>query len=388
MKNIKKKTGQPPPNQSMYQSLDIQGFCQFKSAKIDNLNKINLFLGPNNSGKTSLLEAIFTHACGLNWGAFHSTILSHRSDSTFRGAFDYGEKVLKVFRTNSEPPFSFQITGTLHKTKKLYKLMAHFSPSSQLATLDPRTIETTHNLSETPIQSSVKGIQPFFVGKWESKFDNNTKIFDVTFPPENSLVIKPFKLGYIQDILSHRVPLSEITIFSYLKRYGILNKFTEEMKKAFLEVNQIDMIPFPDGNQGLIYIKTHDNELLPLSSFGDGMRRWYHLLGYLVAFPNSVHCIEEIDAAFHPGVLDNLTKLLVQYANNYNNQIFLTSHSIEFADIFLESLYGDEGTMEAHEECVSVYTVSRLENGEHTIRMFSGRDAYDRRSRFELELRG
>ncbi|MDR2087469.1 MAG: AAA family ATPase, partial [Dysgonamonadaceae bacterium] len=41
------------------EQLKINNFRGFDSLEIDGLSKINLFVGKNNSGKTSILEALF-----------------------------------------------------------------------------------------------------------------------------------------------------------------------------------------------------------------------------------------------------------------------------------------------------------------------------------------
>ena len=46
-----------------YSGITIEGFRQFKKLELTNLGKINLILGPNNAGKTSILEGIYIHAC-------------------------------------------------------------------------------------------------------------------------------------------------------------------------------------------------------------------------------------------------------------------------------------------------------------------------------------
>ena len=43
----------------MLERLHIQNYRVFNDLKIDQLSRINLIAGKNNSGKTSLLEAIF-----------------------------------------------------------------------------------------------------------------------------------------------------------------------------------------------------------------------------------------------------------------------------------------------------------------------------------------
>lgn len=50
----------------MFNSVKILGYRGFKSLAVDRLRRVNLIAGPNNSGKTSLLEAIFLLAHGGN----------------------------------------------------------------------------------------------------------------------------------------------------------------------------------------------------------------------------------------------------------------------------------------------------------------------------------
>ena len=50
----------------MLERLHIRNYRVFNDLKIDRLSRINLIAGKNNSGKTSLLEAIFLLAGGGN----------------------------------------------------------------------------------------------------------------------------------------------------------------------------------------------------------------------------------------------------------------------------------------------------------------------------------
>src|SRR5215211_5658327 len=46
----------------MFKKVRIQNFRQFRDLTLDNLAQINLITGANNTGKTSLLEALLLHA--------------------------------------------------------------------------------------------------------------------------------------------------------------------------------------------------------------------------------------------------------------------------------------------------------------------------------------
>jgi len=110
---------------------------------------------------------------------------------------------------------------------------------------------------------------------------------------------------------------------------------------------------------------------------------WLH-----VSLPKR-HCIEEIDATFHPAAQRDLSRLLIQYAEKFNNQLFLTSHSIEFADAFLDSLYGEDGVIAPDDEDpVRIFTIKPSEKtGRLEVWPLTGREAYESRRDYELEVR-
>ena len=372
---------------AMYKSLDIQGFRQFNAVKIDNLSRINLILGPNNSGKTTLLEAVLSHACGLNERPFLDWILFGRSDKTIDSAYDYGEKIIQVFNKDGGFPPSFNITGNLQGTNRKYEFISRFTPSSYLADLDPVRMAKVATSSESYKESKLSD-KSRLLGVWETLSENGGRKISVRFPPEDDLLYwEVFKSLYLQEVADYRYRDAAIKVFSHLKRSGVLEDFLKEMQQVFPEIRLIDMLPFPDGKQSSVYMQMADGQFLQISVFGDGMRRWYHLLGNFIVSPNSVHCIEEIDATFHPVAQAKLAQSLVHYSKKYNNQLFLTSHNIEFADTFLEALYGENGMLAETDDIVSVYTIVPPKDGQHQIRQFTGREAYDSRRRFNLELR-
>jgi predicted ATPase len=57
-------------DRDMYSSLVLENFRGFERLELNDLGQINLLFGPNNSGKTTVLEAVYTHAAGLNFQPF------------------------------------------------------------------------------------------------------------------------------------------------------------------------------------------------------------------------------------------------------------------------------------------------------------------------------
>jgi hypothetical protein len=390
----------------MYSSVIIEGFRLFDHLELDNLARVNLFFGPNNSGKTSILEAIFTHACGLNLGPFQNQIVPRRQSSPLTGPLDIGERLISLFRETSLPPYTFTISAKVAGDSSTYTVTSRFRPSSELSDLDPRMLgqfskdfpskpytDTQFSVNELQLfgqQARMRSVQipSVFLGKWETQLNRETSELDLHFPQVSTLSVPPFKLASIHDILAHRSPESDIRVFSHLKRYGILPEFTKEMEKAFPEIREIDMIPYPDGTQGSVYVAVSDGRRIPIYAFGDGMRRWFYLLGQMLVYKYAAHCIEEIDSTFHPSVQGDISRLLLRYAEQFDNQLFLTSHSIEFADAFLESLYGEDGVVAPDEDPVRIFTIKPSEDTHRLdVWVLTGREAYEKRRSYELELR-
>ena len=399
--NSSKRPDSSKPS-GMYSSISISNFRSFEQLELHNLARINLFFGPNNSGKTSILEAVYAHACGRNFGPFLRQVTLGRQGGSLSGILDFGEKLKTLFRNTSTLPYTFSISASIVDESKPHTLRSTFWPSSDLADLDPRvmgqfppgeisakTIKTSNNATNRISDQTVESISPsVFLGKWETEIDKRVLSFELRLPLSDQLVASPFKLGVMEDILAHRGAGGDMRVFSHLKRYRVLAEFTKEMKRAFPEVHEIDAVPYPDGTQSPVYVITTSGQQMPLYAFGDGMRRWYYLLGQMVAYRNSVQCIEEIDATLHPAACRSLSPLIVEYARKFDNQLFLTSHSIEFADAFLEALYGENGAATFDDDPVRVFTIKPSNNlGRPEIWSLTGREAYEKRRDFELELR-
>ena len=390
----------------MYSSVIIENFRLFDRLELSDLGKVNLFFGPNNSGKTSILEAIFTHACGHNFAPFRSQVWLRRQAGAATGMLDMGENLMVIFRDRSSLPYTFSISAKLAGDTSSHMVTSTFYPSSELSDLDPQTFgqfsggfplepQVMPQIPAGQIQTvdqemtlQPTQVQRVFMGKWETKVDEEDSFIDLVYPPSSVPLASHFKLGTMHDLLSHRHPNAETRVFSHLKRYGILDKFVEEMEEAFPGINEIDMVPYPDGTQGPVYVEMN-GQRLPLSVFGDGTRRWFHLLGYMLVNRNAVHCIDEVDSSFHPEAQSHFSRLLIQYAEKFGNQLFLTSHSIEFADAFLEALYGGDGALaSSSEDPVRIFTIKRSEDHKgFDIWKLTGKEAYRNRSLYNLELR-
>ncbi|NUU97725.1 ATP/GTP-binding protein [Marinitoga sp. 1138] len=365
-----------------FKKIEIKNYRGIDNLIIDDLGDINIIFGSNNSGKTSILEAIFAHSAGLNLGAFLGVILPKRQSGNFSGTYDYGENILNLFHNYHEmfkknkilkfEVFSVDNNEIRNKTIFSFKHSTLLSPF-----FGGQFDEKNLNLDEKTLNN------PFF-GEFKVELINDDgkieKSFNVGLPPQYENV-PSLKSAVFHDILNHREPFNEVKIYGILKRFDKLSEFVEKIREIFPEIKNIDNIPLPDGTSK-IYIDT-GKEKIPLSLFGDGFRRLYYLLGNMVMFQNSIHLIEEIDSMFHPESIPILTKALNNYCMEYNNQIFITSHNQEFLEIFLSSISDEEEMMKNN---IRVFTLKEYK-GKLKILKLNGIEALRNIKEFHLELR-
>ena len=56
---------------------------------------------------------------------------------------------------------------------------------------------------------------------------------------------------------------------------------------------------------------------------------------------NGIMCIDELDSAIHKNLLIDFTQFIQEAAEKFNVQVFLSTHSKECIDAFVENRYPD-----------------------------------------------
>jgi len=90
-------------------------------------------------------------------------------------------------------------------------------------------------------------------------------------------------------------------------------------------------------------VSTDDSDKpIDLTKYGEGLQRVFEIALLLGYCRNGVLCIDEIDSALHKSLLIDFTQFIQETANQFNVQIFLSTHSKECIDAFVENDYPDD----------------------------------------------
>ena len=304
---------------------------------MSNLRRINLIAGWNNSGKSSLLEAVFwasfgNHAQALlrpNLGRF---IFSPESPALGTEALQaYWKLLFRNLRTDKE------ITVTLGDDElgrhRLTAALAEPPNSAELPLEVRAAAESNADAHGKTMRlafedDSGETSNWVFLGDdtvMGSLGDSAAKRF-----PRTVMVIKPGgSFDPEQSIGFGKMSVARETdhLLSTLKLL--------EPRLVSLHENVVLGVPAIWGDIGL-------PELVPLTAMGDGMVRTANLVIALWRSRNGLLLIDEFESGLHHSVLRNVWSAIGQAAERLNVQIIATTHSLECVDAAAASISAEQ----------------------------------------------
>lgn len=305
--------------------LDMVHYRNLDGLGMDGMAKMNLIVGRNGTGKTSLLEAI----C-LFHGRDNPALLW---DSNVQRSFGPNQNPLEGLATDA-----VKITGTEGKEKYRYK--AHFEP---LNILD---FTTQQESGDHDVRESVTGRLHIKINGKEMK---NKELLRTR---KGMVSVPSYSRSDIRGVfVSDTIDDNTIGRFSRIVAKGYKNQFIKTMQK-FLPITDIDIV-VSKNETPRIWITT-DKIQQNAESFGGSITRLFNYNTMLYSAENGIACIDGIENSIHYSVLSNFWKGVKSTSESLNAQIFATTHSYEWIraaaaayqdrpqDIMVYALYHDQ----------------------------------------------
>ncbi len=305
----------------MLERLHIRNYRVFNDLKIDRLSRINLIAGKNNSGKTSLLEAIFLLAGGgnvqlvLNIMAFRGIDSAAGTPGTIREIF------WKPLFSALDMDKTVEIVGHHASVGQLtLKIMIDKLGTTEL-------LFDVNDTVDTPLAELVDVHQLTFsftsrvTGEAKGSMHMTGQGVRLETPNVRAPVFSKF-------IASHAGNLQDdarlLGVLRKQKKGHLLLEALQviEPRLQSIEDNSASGTPMIWGDIGL-------PELIPLSVMGEGMTRVAELVLAISSAPNGVVLVDEIENGLHHSVLPKVWQVVDMAAKQFNTQIFATTHSFE-----------------------------------------------------------
>jgi len=337
-------------------NVTIDGFRGLRNFHLDGLGLINVLVGPNNSGKTSVLEALSilcdpfeppewiwmvrrrdfgrldeTRIQSLRWCFTQSGQLADpetmfQAECTMTCAGTFGLRKLRVtYKDVVGEPFAKESErrseGPAQEAEEAEEEVADIQPR--------RGAEIVHFIEWDPSLSrpSIDDDRPVTVQVWEDQ---------------------PVRAGRPR-LTRSPVPTETLTPYSHQinrvqARYQSQNLFEPRgdlvlglIREFDPDVQDIGIASFR-GARPAIYLSHRRLGPAPLSVFGDAMRRAVLLASTLPSLQGGgVLLIDEIETGIHVSALQRVFAWLTKAARELRVQIVATTHSLEAVDAMASS---------------------------------------------------
>ena len=298
----------------MYTSLSIKNFRGFQTLEIEGLKRVNLFTGRNNSGKTSILEALF-----FLWGSNDVRRVLRIYESRMLGAnhrerFSQRTMPWATLFYELEVEADVEIAGTnengVRNTLEISTTLTEMDrAASKDIPLDVTDILVTRKLNLAPRPRDF-----FFVAGSEPNYLLRALKDD---PPFLFAGVKPDPHELAHHYNSLEVEKEEQPIIEALK---------------LLDARISDLRTNVSDGPGVLYVDLGGRRLLPLAVLGDGAGRLFQIVMEMKRGEGGIVLIDEIENGFHYSVLPKVWELIHKLAKQYNVQVFAVTHSQECAN--------------------------------------------------------
>lgn len=370
----------------MISSFRIQGYRKFSYFELNNLGRVNFFVGKNNVGKTTLLESVLGWACGYDLSPFMGVCVQRNQFSQYLTPYHIAENIVAAVNDRRNIPFSFKFTAMDDGKEISYTHKVSLGDVFKDFIRDVATDAPAVNPVMNPNMNSQMQMVPNVpVAQWEvAKSDEDKRNFLLGWPNTFIENVAPQQLANYEDISGHRNMAENRKLYVHLKRHNLIGKFVQEMQEVFPEITDFDILPYQDNSMAPVSAQVANGDYFPLDTFGDGLRCMFQIVGALIFYHDGIMCIDEIDSTIHPEAQRKLCHSLIKYARKYNVQLFVTTHNLEFIDIFLSSWQEDESLNTVDD--IRIVSMKSVDD-EVKARTMTGLEAMSAREDFNMELR-
>lgn len=359
------------------QKFSIHEYKGMRDLTLDNLNFINILTGDNNSGKTSVLELLSSIDNPQNTGAW---ILCSRTDSLrsrnrlyFNGFYN----MFPIDKDEKNIAYSF-----INKNGKLntVELMAEIE-ETQISEREMYRLNGLLRTGSTKREDEIMDVLCMHLYTYiNSEKVNEDSIYD--FQSRISKFVNKkvhfIRTTYVSPV-DHAIGVLKLDdILSDSELYEEMLKILQAFDDNITNINALKNDNNPFFTEYMVLTKNH-SKALPLTAYGDGMKKALLLLSAVVKARNGVLLLDEFETAIHTSAMDSIFSWLLKSALKLNVQVFLTSHSKEA----IEKIMQCSSELQPY---INLYTLYKFE-GKNYVRTMTCREAINAQDSLGLELR-
>jgi len=355
----------------MFDSLHIQGFRAFEDLQLKGLGRVNLLVGKNNVGKTTVLEALKIRCAGTA-AVWELRRLLNARQEVERDQQAEGESQLPW---NLRRIFHYKANNTAKPSHQRFSIGPINTPKSTLtlALGRARTIEDSTGAITRQLVEEMPG------------FGDEQDIYEVAILSFGDGRQRIYALGRIFQGRNLRPTMADLDMgvinCHYLPARGfteneagelwdsiVLTDLESDVLAALQIIDpEIARISFIEPQrlarrERIALIRRAGSQVPePLKSMGDGMHRIFEMALSLANGKSGIFLVDEIENGVHYSVQEELWSFIFQVSSRLQCQVFATTHSWDCIEAFQKaaSSHPAEGALVRlyqQEQKISAYT--------------------------------
>lgn len=296
-------------------NINIKNFRGIDHLNIEDFSRVNVFLGQNNSGKTTMLEAI-AMLMSMSNPDVPQAINAVRARKPFSNFID-----VQYFFNNLDVTTPPEVKAELSDGSFRHLTLALSYVFDELA--DPKN-EPQQQMGAVKYVNTLE--MNFEIAKGTTRQSHKSWL---RVNPQGLVVNRKVADGYLENKRAWLTP-------SDLMTSNLANDLAELFKRNRKDTI-LALLKLFDTRINSIEILTDDiyigfegmSQMLSVSMMGDGLRRYLNIVASAANPLIDILLIDEIDNGLHYSVYKKLWQALFALAEASNKQIFVTTHSKE-----------------------------------------------------------
>lgn len=335
----------------MLKNVKIENFRCFKSFELQQLGRINLLVGENNSGKTSILEAIQLLCSRTNLEPLGEMMLN-------RGEYFWSDNLLQereldICHLFHDHEFhidsAFSISGiNANFQEEFYITIGERKSHIQFDLSDLNTHDLDEEIKQKIFEDLSSDIKIFnFRVTWNRK-EEEEEVLNLPLSDDNGLDVKFIKRSsrdrknkapktiFINSSSLTTAKMTELfekVVLSpeeelVTEALRIIDHKIERIASANVQkASQMRRLSYPESRSGFFVRLADTKQRVPIGSMGDGIWRILGIILATVCAKDGYLFIDEIDTGLHFTTMSDMWKMIWQTAKRLNVQVFATTHN-------------------------------------------------------------
>jgi hypothetical protein len=327
---------------AMIKALRIRGYRCFDDFRMEDIARVNLLVGKNNSGKTALLEAIelvgsIAVRANALWAALWRRGERYPEDEEDRPRRPAEYDISHLFHGHRIRLGSRLEIGALCDTGHLAVSLDVVPPDKERQLYPVREGELEGgNQHSPPLALRLKStdLPGALTFPLTSRGGLDTRVWPREYASAaggdqarpTTLITTDSLSSYAASQYWRSIALTEEER-SVVEALRILDPDVQRI--AFLPVSRFE----GSGARGGLLVKHAGAERpLPIGSLGDGMWRMFSIAVALISARGGILLVDEIDTGFHYSAMEQMWRMVLQTAQRHLIQVFATTHSSDCID--------------------------------------------------------